>query len=257
MKVPGGAFLRLLALIVHALLGALIAALSPGRTLTETERGRRIIRLWHRVLLAILGLRLRIHGEPPKAPVLIVANHVSWVDIPALGAVCSGHFIAKSEISAWPIIGWLARQAGTFYIKRGDRKASAGVAEHMSEAFINHQSVLLFPEGTSTDGRGVRAFHARLFAAAIDTGCLVQPVSLHYPDRDGSIHPAAPFIGEDTLLQHIWRLLRARGEFSVDAQFLSPQPSQGLTARALAEGSRNAIVAHRKTLPRAGDEALP
>lgn len=249
MKVPGGAFLRLLALIAHALVGALIAALSPGRTLTETKTGQAIIRLWHRVLLAILGLRLQVHGEPPKAPALIVANHISWVDIPALGAVCPGHFVAKSEISTWPVIGWLAHQAGTFYIKRGDRKASAGVAECMSQAFMDGQSVLLFPEGTSTDGRGVRAFHARLFAAAIETGSPVQPVSLHYPDRLGFGHSAAPFIGEDTLLQHIWRLLRARGEFCVDAQFLSPQSSQGLTARALAESSRGAIIAHRKTLP--------
>lgn len=248
MRVPGGAFLRLLALIAHALLGALIAALSPGRTLTETPAGQRVIRLWHRILLAILGLRLRIHGEPPRAPVLIVANHISWVDIPALGAVCPGHFIAKSEISAWPIIGWLARQAGTFYIKRGDRKASAGVAARMSEAFIARESVLLFPEGTSTDGRTVRAFHARLFAAAIETGCPVQPVSLQYPDRNGFPHPAAPFIGEDTLLRHVWGLLRARGELVVDAQFLSIQLSTGLAARSLAERSRSAIVAHRESL---------
>ncbi len=257
MKVPGGSFLRLLALIAHALLGAVIAALSPGHTLTETETGQRIVRLWHRVLLAILGVRLRVHGTPAKCPALIVSNHISWVDIPALGAVCFGHFVAKSEISTWPIIGWLARQAGTFYIKRGDRKASAGVAERMSAAFRAHRSVLLFPEGTSTNGQGVRAFHARLFAAAIETGCPVQPVSVNYPDREGSIHRAAPFIGEDTLLQHIWRLLRARGEFVVDVQFLSPEPSLGLTARALAERSRDVIVAHRKTLVKASGGPPP
>jgi len=127
VRVPGGSVLRLFALIAHALLGALIAVLSPGHTLTDTKTGQRIIRLWHRVLLAILGLRLRIQGTPADPPALIVANHISWVDIPALGAVCFGHFVAKSEISAWPIIGWLARQAGTFYIIRGDRKASAGL----------------------------------------------------------------------------------------------------------------------------------
>lgn len=247
MKVPGGSFLRLFALIAHALLGALIAALSPGHTLTETKTGHSIVRLWHRVLLAILGLRLRVRGTPAKCPALIVSNHISWVDIPAIGAVCFGHFVAKSEIATWPIIGWLARQAGTFYIKRGDRKASAGVAERMSAAFRARQCVILFPEGTSTDGQGVRTFHARLFAAAIETGCPVQPVSVNYPDHKGSIHRAAPFIGEDTLLQHIWRLLRARGELIVDVQFLPPEPSLGMTARALAERSRDVILAHRKT----------
>ncbi len=257
MKVPGGSVLRLFALTVHALLGALIAALSPGHTLTDTKTGQRIIRLWHRMLLAILGLQFRVRGTPVGPPALIVANHISWVDIPALGAVSFGHFVAKSEISAWPIIGWLARQAGTFYIKRGDRKASAGVAERMSAAFRSHQSVILFPEGTSTDGQGVRAFHARLFAAAIEAGCPVQPVSLNYPDYKGSIHQAAPFIGEDTLLQHMWRLLQARGEFVVDVQFLPPQPSSGLTARTLAEHSRMAIVAHRNTLTEASSNPSP
>ncbi|MHB1513358.1 MULTISPECIES: lysophospholipid acyltransferase family protein [Acidiferrobacter] len=97
--------------------------------------------------------------------------------------------MAKSEIEGWPVLGWLARQAGTFYIKRGDRKASAAVATRMTEAFVRDQSVLLFPEGTSTDGRQVRPFHARLFAAAIEAGCPVQPVVLRYiVAHHGSVH---------------------------------------------------------------------
>ncbi len=245
MKLPGGALVRLLGLIAHALWGTLVAVIVPSDALIETDAGRRIVQFWHRGVLSLLGIRLEALGRPVDAPTLIVANHISWVDIAALGALCPGHFVAKSEIEGWPVLGWLARQAGTFYIKRGDRKASAAVATRMTEAFVRDQSVLLFPEGTSTDGRQVRPFHARLFAAAIEAGCPVQPVALHYPDRSGAIHPAAPFIGDDTLLHHLWGLLRARGELAVELRFLAPELPTGLTARALATRAREVIVAHR------------
>ncbi|MHB8253346.1 MAG: lysophospholipid acyltransferase family protein [Acidiferrobacter sp.] len=246
MRIPGGAFIRFFALIVHGLWGSLVAALVPAHALTDTRTGQRIVQFWHRGLLGILGLRLHALGKPADAPTLIIANHISWIDIPALGALCPGHFVAKSEISGWPIMGWLASQAGTYYIKRGDRKASAHVAARMTEAFLRDQSVLLFPEGTSTDGQDVRPFHARLFAAAIEGGCPVQPVVIHYPDPHGAMHPAAPYIGDDTLLKHLWRVLHARGEFVVEVHFLAPELSTGLTARVLALRTHEVIVAHHK-----------
>ncbi len=244
MKLPGGAPVRLLALIGHTLWGVLVALLAPAGALVDTATGRRIVRFWHRGALTLLGIPLKTMGKPVEAPALIVANHISWVDIAALGALCPGHFVAKSEIEAWPIFGWLARRAGTYYIQRGDRQASAAIAQRMTEALAHDQSVLLFPEGTSTDGRQVRPFHARLFAAAIDTGCPVQPVVLRYPDARGATHPAAPFIGDDTLLHHLWGLLRARTEFAVEVRFLAPELPAGLTARALANRAREVIVAH-------------
>ncbi len=244
MKLPGGAPVRLLALVGHALWGVVVTVLAPSGALSDSAGGRRIVRFWHRGVLAILGIRLKAIGKPLKAPVLIVANHISWVDIAALGALCPGHFIAKSEIEAWPVIGWLARQAGTYFIQRGDRNASAGVAQRMTEALLRHQSVLLFPEGTSTDGREVRPFHARLFSAAIDADCPIQPVVLRYPDAQGATHPAAPFIGNDTLVNHLWGLLRARGEFTVEVRFLAPELPAGLSARALANRAYDVIAAH-------------
>lgn len=247
MRLPGGALVRLLGLFAHALWGTMVAVIVPSDALIDTAAGRRIVRFWHRGVLSLLGIRLKALGRPVGAPALIVANHISWVDIAALGSLCPGHFVAKSEIEAWPVLGWLARQAGTFYIKRGDRKASAVVAARMTEAFIRDQSVLLFPEGTSTDGRQVRPFHARLFAAAIEAGCPVQPVVMGYPGRSGAIHPAAPFIGDDALLHHLWGLLRARGEFTVEIRFLAPELPTDLTARTLATRARDVIVAHHST----------
>lgn len=245
---PGGAPLRFLALILHALLGVVITMLAPTNTLSDSATGRRIVQFWHRGLLTILGVRLQGFGKATQAPALLVSNHISWLDIAALGALCPGHFIAKSEIADWPVIGWLAAQAGVFYIKRGDRQASAEVAVRMTGAFLQDQSVLLFPEGTSSDGTDVLPFHARLFAAALENNTPVQPVVLNYPDAQGHIHPAAPFIGDETLLHNLWGLLRVRGDIVAEVRFLAPELPSGFSARTLATRARDVIVAHRGAL---------
>lgn len=242
MKIPGGAILRVCAVIAHALLGVGIALASPPNGLTQTVRGRRIVTWWHARLLTILGLRINVFGTPAPAPVLVVANHISWVDIAAIGASVPAHFVAKSEIRSWPVIGWLAAQAGTIYIKRGDRSASAAVETGMVTVLKQNESIVLFPEGTSTNGLTVQSFHARLFASAIKAGVLVQPVALRYPDVHNHIHPAAPFIGQDTLVHHLWRLVRARGDMRVEVHFLPVESSQNVSARTLATQARLAIL---------------
>ncbi len=241
MKLPGGGIARLAALIAHTLLGAVIALVLPAGSLTDTRTGQAIACWWHATLLRILGLRLRMLGAPAPAPALIVANHVSWLDIAAIGAVMPSRFVAKAEIRAWPLIGWLAARAGTLYIRRGDRSASAAVADEITQAFLRDQSVVLFPEGTSTDGRDVLPFHPRLFTPAIETECPVQPVALRYPGPDRGIHPAAPFINDDTLLAHLWRLVRARGEIVVEVSFFAVEASAHVTPRDLADRTREVI----------------
>ncbi|MHB1567064.1 MAG: lysophospholipid acyltransferase family protein [Acidiferrobacter sp.] len=243
MKVPGGAIARLLLLILHTLMGALIAAFAPKDSLTTRALGRRIVCWWHRTLLVILGVRLRVIGHAPTAPVLIVANHISWLDIAALGSIVSGHFVAKAEIRSWPLIGWLAARAGTLYIRRGDRRASVAVAEGMTAALRAQQSVLLFPEGTSTDGHTVHAFHPRLFVTAIQAQRPVLPVALRYPVSGGAVHPAAPFIGDDTLVAHLWRLLRARGTVAVETIFLAAVDTAARSPHDLAAETQAAIAA--------------
>ncbi|MDA8390523.1 MAG: lysophospholipid acyltransferase family protein [Gammaproteobacteria bacterium] len=246
MKLPGGGIARLAALVAHTLLGATIALIVPAGGLTDSRSGQAVVCWWHATLLKILGLRLHVLGTPAPAPALIVANHVSWIDIAAIGAVTPGRFVAKAEIRDWPLIGWLAARAGTLYIRRGDRRASAAVADQITQAFLRDQSVILFPEGTSTDGRDVHPFHARLLTPAIEAGCPVQPVALRYPGEDAGIHPAAPFINDDTLLAHLWRLLRARGEVHVELCFFAAEASAHMDARDLAERTR-AVIRHHIT----------
>ncbi|MDA8361290.1 MAG: lysophospholipid acyltransferase family protein [Gammaproteobacteria bacterium] len=244
MKLPGGGVARLAALVAHTLLGALIALVAPTGGLTDNPSGQAVVRWWHATLLKILGLRLQVLGVPAPAPTLIVANHISWIDIAAIGAVTPGRFVAKAEIRDWPLIGWLAARAGTLYIRRGDRRASAAVADEITQAFLRDQSVILFPEGTSTDGRDVRPFHPRLLMPAIEAQCPVQPVALRYPARDGGVHPAAPFINDDSLLEHLWRLMRVRGEVHVELSFFAAEASAHMDARDLAERTRAVIRRH-------------
>ena len=242
MKIPGGAVTRLLGIIGHIFLGCGITLVFPSGALMRTPRGQQIVRWWHYRLLRILGLELKVYGVPAAAPTLIVANHMSWVDFAAIGAVIPGHFVAKSEIRSWLLIGWLAKQGGTIYIKRGDRGASSTVDAQMVAALRQKESIILFPEGTTSDGQTVQMFHPRLFAVATEADVAVQPVALRYCDLANRPRPSASFIGDEVLAHHLWRLLRARGDLRVEVHFLAPEQSLGATALTLATNARSAIL---------------
>ena len=197
--------LRALLLVLHLLYGlALVAYVTFGGS-RRTPR-ERLTRSWNWRLLEILGVRLQIEGTPLRGAHLTVANHVSWLDIPVLAALEPTRFVSKSEIRHWPLAGWFAVAAGTFFIRRG-KGGAAPLIERLVPHLRNAGSVVLFPEGTTTDGSEVRPFHSRLFQAAIDADCPVQPVTVQYglaPDGRN----VAPFIGDDSLGAHLLRLLR-------------------------------------------------
>lgn len=152
-----------------------------------------------------LGLRICCHGEPSAAPTLYVSNHISWCDIPALGGALPATFLSKSEVGHWPLIGWLARQAGTVFIKRGSGKA-ADIVSQLAVLLEQGQSVMVYPEGTTTSGLTVLPFHGRLLKAAQQAGAPIQPVSIVYR-RNGEPDHLAPFINDDDFLGHLGRLL--------------------------------------------------
>jgi 1-acyl-sn-glycerol-3-phosphate acyltransferase len=196
--------LRALLLVLHLAWGLTLAGwLALGGSRVARER---LAQRWHCRLLGILGLRLRVEGVPLREPHITVANHVSWLDIPVLGAIEPTRFVGKSEIREWPIAGWLATAAGTFFIRRA-KGGSAPLLERLVPHLRNAGSVVLFPEGTTTDGSQLLPFHSRLFSAAIDSDCPVQPVTLQYGlSLDGE--NVAPFIGNDSLFAHVLRVLR-------------------------------------------------
>ncbi|MFV3372354.1 lysophospholipid acyltransferase family protein [Pseudomonas sp. NY15435] len=165
---------------------------------------QRLTRWFLARLSGALPFELQVHGELPEQPMLWVANHVSWVDIPLLGGLLPLTFLSKAEVRQWPVAGWLAEKAGTLFIRRGSgdaRMINAQLATHLSRG----RSLLVFPEGTTTDGQGLRTFHGRLMASAIEAGVPVQPVALRYR-RNGQACELAPFIGDDDLVSHLKRL---------------------------------------------------
>ena len=196
---------RALLLAAHLAWGLALAAwLALGARAPREVVAQR----WHRRLLDVLGLRVRVEGRPLRGPHLTVANHVSWLDIPVLGALEPTRFVGKAEIRDWPLAGWLATAAGTFYLRRG-RGGTAPLLDRLVP-HLRAGSVVIFPEGTTTDGTGVKPFHARLFAAALDARQPVQPVTIQYGlSRRGE--NIAPFIGDDSLAGHLLRLLRNPG----------------------------------------------
>lgn len=229
---------RTLHLILHLLFGLLLVALVK-LDVTRKIRPEPLGQLWHRHLLVVLGVKLHRIGEPVRCGHLTVANHVSWLDISLIYACEPIRFVAKSEVRDWPIAGWLANAAGTFYLARG-KGGSKPLLEKLTPFLRRGGSVVIFPEGTTTAGAEVLPFHPRLFAAAVDADCPVQPVALRYGLGDsGEI--LAPFIGDDDLVSHLLRLLKNR-RIEVYIDYLPPLAA-GCDRDALAAAAWQAVSA--------------
>lgn len=198
----------------------------------------------------IAGLNLRSHGDRIPRNVLYVANHVSWMDILVLGGVSGCAFVSKAEVEAWPIIGWLADQVDTVYVKREDRRAVIGQASEVGDALATGRPVALFPEGTTNDGITIKPFRASLLASVVDPpeGIHVQPVALDY-GADG----AEIAWTEEELVPNLREVLARKGRINVGLHFLEPLTGADTSNRKLmASHARDAIV---HALAQAGNTA--
>jgi 1-acyl-sn-glycerol-3-phosphate acyltransferase len=149
-------------------------------------------------------------------------------------------FVAKSEVRRWPLVGGLAARAGTLFLRRGNHDATSQVANQMTWLLAANRPVIVFPEGTSTDGSTVLRFHARLYQAASRIDGYIQAVAIRYPHESG-INPAIPFVGDDDLAGHLWQLL---GEESIEVElhFCAALATEGRERRALADATRGQIL---------------
>jgi 1-acyl-sn-glycerol-3-phosphate acyltransferase len=224
--------LRLARVLIHLLAG-FGAALGFGR-LPEARR-RSFVRGWARRLLAVLGVRLHVSGNVVGRPALIVANHVSWLDIIALLAVEPAIFVCKSEVAAWPAMGWLAKRVETIFIRRGSVRDVWRVNMELRARFAALESVGAFPEGTTSLGDDVGVFRPALFQPAVERALAVQPVAIAYS------HKAAAFVGETSFVQSLLAICIARG-LEVHVALLAPLAS-GLTRKQAAVQARDAIRA--------------
>jgi len=192
---PGMRAIRLLGVVLTLAAGfaaAALFALLPGTIRIE------ITRAWCRAMLAVLGVRLETEGELDSRPVLLVANHVSWLDVLAISALRPCVFVCKSEIADWPGLGWLLSQVDTIFMRRGSALAAARAMEIAAARLREGWSVAVFPEGTSSDGGQVLPFSPALFQAALDAGCPVQPLALCYSSQE-VVYAGDTSLGESLL----------------------------------------------------------
>ncbi|MBK8453883.1 MAG: lysophospholipid acyltransferase family protein [Thiofilum sp.] len=224
---------RLSALFIHLLIGVVLALVLTGilRKTYQHDVFKRAKQWWLKRLASITGAEVIISGEPLLQRVLWVANHVSWLDIGVVGGVGVPRFLSKIEVKKWPIVGWLATQAGTLYIDRGQSGETA--AEAVRQALLQGDRVALFPEGTTTDGKNVKHFFARIFAPALDTETPVQPVVLRYTDQQGAALESVPYVGQQNLLINLWRVT-GLPRFKAHIQFLPPIATAGLNRKEVA-----------------------
>ena len=199
--------LVLLSLVVST--GTIFTLLFQRGTLPPAGIQSRVTRWWHRSIVKSLRVPIRVYGTPREQATLFVSNHISSFDVAALGSVLPVRFLSKVEVKSWPLVGWLATRAGTLYIERGGRQAAVKANNAIAAALSMKHNVMLFAEGTTTDG-SVKRFHSRLLQSAVDSGVHIQPVAIRYPDPEGSkVHPAALYIGGMSFADSTRRLLGA------------------------------------------------
>lgn len=202
---------------------------------------------YHRLVCRILGIRVELSGKlPERGPLLIVSNHVSWLDIVVLSAVAPVSFIAKKEVASWPFFSSLARLQRTVFVDRGRRHATASSRDDMRERLRAGDILVLFPEGTSSDGRRVLPFKSSFFGAAEIDGVLVQPVSIAYRGHrnlpmNRRLMPSYAWYGDMDLAPH---LLEALAAGPVEAAVICHPPlslSGELTRKALARHAEQEV----------------
>lgn len=236
---------RLPLLVVHILVAVPVALIFingfAARFRIAGERvDHRAVRLWSAILIRLFGWRVRRTGSPLPGAVLLVANHVSWLDIEVIHSQIAAGFVAKAEISRWPLIGWLARRGGTIYHQRGQTDSLNGVMHTMLRRLNDGLAVAVFPEGRTTSGEGVGAFHARIFQPAVLAEVPAQPVALRYGEG-GSAQTTVAFWPGEHFVGNFFRLLGEPGRV-VEVHFLEPVPVSEEGRRRMANVCRERIA---------------
>lgn len=234
-------------------LQAIFIAISP-------PAASKLPRFYHRIVALLLGIRVRVYGQPlPKGARLFIANHMSWIDIVVLGSLLPLTFIARADMATWPIFGLFARLQRTIFVDRTRKMATGSAIQTISKRFADQEAVLLFAEGTTSDGHRVLPFRSALFGAvsgaALEHDATAQPVALAYQRRHGLpiaryARPEIAWYGDMTILPHLKGII-AGGPLEVDVWFGEPYPQEQMADRkALASLAQRQIRAAVAVLSR-------
>jgi len=201
---------RALRTLVHVLRGLATTRLvfpfvTPAHRRVLTQR-------WSATLLRILHVECRALAPVSMdgGNLLLVANHVSWLDIIVLNALCPSRFVAKAELARWPVAGRMARDGGTLFIERSSRRDAHRISRTVTEALLQGDIVAVFPEGTTSEGAGVLPFKSSLLQAVVEARGEILPLALRYRDGTGERSPAPAYVGDDTIVASFWRVCGER-----------------------------------------------
>lgn len=228
----------------------------PATRLSPLQRQNKIHEWAHQVLSA-LGIQLHTNGPgliPKSGPLLLLANHVSWLDIILVLATIPARFISKAELHHWPILGSMVAGAGTLFIERESNRDVMRVVHQMKDALLQNDMLMVFPEGTTSTGETVLPFHGNLIQAAISAACPIQTIALQYLElqepvaaahssqsSQWQLSQAAPYVGDDTLLGSVWRIAKANS-IRAELAFAEPQTANGRSRREWAHDLQQQVV---------------
>jgi 1-acyl-sn-glycerol-3-phosphate acyltransferase len=243
--------LRVVALLAHIVVGLfMVGVVFP--TVRQATRNR-INRQWSRGVVVLCGARLIVSGAPLSQSLretgieagsigrLALANHVSWIDVFAINAALPCRFVAKDEIGHWPLLGTLVTRAGTLYIERGRRHAVAAMNHKVRDHLQAGETIVVFAEGTTTDGSRLLPFHSNLVAPAISAEAPVLPICVRY-FSNGAPTDAAAFTGDTSLLSSIGRIFVAR-KLTIEVGILPEIATEAESNRhAIARTARSSIA---------------
>jgi 1-acyl-sn-glycerol-3-phosphate acyltransferase len=218
------------------------------------EGRRQLIQRWCKQVLPILRIRVVSSAVFPSQPVMLVANHISWVDAWAINSLHPVRFVAKSDVRDYPIVGWLTKQCGVVYIQRARRRDTARVSGEAAKVLKQGDCLCVFPEGTTTDGSYILPFKSSLLQAAVDTGVDIVPVALRYLSADGKPNTDVAFIGEMNLWQSLLIIL-AHDEILTEITFLEAISTRQ-DRQSLAQSAQEQIV-RKLNLPQRTQPEIP
>lgn len=238
---------KMLRAIAHVLAGWWTIRFTFPR-LSPAEQALRV-QAWAQGMLALMGVRLVVQGTPPTVgPMLVVSNHVSWLDILALHAARHMRFVSKAGVKQWPVLGTLSTGGGSLYLERERPRDAMRVVHHMTKALRAGDLVAIFPEGTTSNGQGLLPFHANLLQAAISADSPVQPAALRFADAaTGQTSQAPRYIDDDNLLTSLWNTLRAPPLLAI-VRFGEPQSAYGRERRVWARSLHEDVQQLRRDI---------
>jgi 1-acyl-sn-glycerol-3-phosphate acyltransferase len=226
------------------LIGLIIAAILWP--LINATQKIKVSKWWCKALLNCFNIEVIVHGEKPQLNLhstMFVANHISWIDIHAINSVIPLRFIAKSEVSDWPVFGYLVRKSGTLFIDRSRRRDAARIVSLATKSLQIGDNVGFFPEGTTSEGTTILPFKSSILQAAINAKAQIWPIALRFPKPDGCANTQMAYAGETTMGESMLNILKQKNPV-VELHFLTTMPASETNRQALTKAAFVAISNH-------------